>query len=99
MSNAVNGSSAGHGPFADSEWQPVTDSASGHTYWWNVSTGETRWDTPESGTHSEEPVPGTEGAEDARSTFPNGAVMLPNGTVALTYMGQALLNIHPYTSI
>ena len=68
MSNAVNGSSAGHGPFADSEWQPVTDSASGHTYWWNVSTGETRWDTPESGTHSEEPVPGTEGAEDARST-------------------------------
>ena len=32
---------------------------------------------------------GTSGEPDERSIFPNGAVLLPNGTVAVTYMGQA----------
>eukprot|EP01043_Picozoa_sp_COSAG02_P060110 COSAG02_NODE_7789_length_2844_cov_141.457356_1_plen_530_part_00 len=32
---------------------------------------------------------GTTDARDERSIFPNGALLLENGTVALTYMGQA----------
>eukprot|EP01043_Picozoa_sp_COSAG02_P018602 COSAG02_NODE_873_length_16302_cov_113.473616_5_plen_485_part_00 len=32
---------------------------------------------------------GTPGTRDERSIFPNGALLLDNGTVALTYMGQA----------
>ena len=48
----MNGNNTEAGPAEDSwpassEWQPVTDRASGHTYWWNVNTGETRWDAPE----------------------------------------------------
>ena len=94
MSNAVNGSSAGHGPFADSEWQPVTDSASGHTYWWNGSTGETRWDTPESGTHSEEPVPGTEpGTEDAEDTRSTESAAMGAASVALVTEGYQLAEL------
>lgn len=36
-------------------------------------------------------VEGTPGSWDERSVFPNGAVMAPDGSIAITYMGQ---NIH-----
>ena len=32
---------------------------------------------------------GTPHTRDERSFFPNGALQLPNGSVAVTYMGQA----------
>jgi hypothetical protein len=34
-------------------------------------------------------IGGTAATRDERSVFPNGALLLENGTVALTYMGQA----------
>ena len=39
--------------------------------------------------HSQFLLEGTPGTRDERSVFPNGALLLDNGTVALTYMGQA----------
>ena len=39
--------------------------------------------------HPEYLLEGTPNTRDERSLFPNGALLLENGTVALTYMGQA----------
>ena len=43
--------------------------------------------------HPEYLIEGTPNTRDERSVFPNGALLLSNGTVAMTYMGQSQVRL------